>query len=118
MDVKADSNFQFSVDSIHYTATGEICISLTSEVFSPDTRHPYFAGLGWRAGGGKAPRGLPPTDKVTTLHPQHFIEYLMSQGLKTGTVRPRFRKLACALHDACRTGGKGKTGFMYSVGND
>lgn len=39
-------------------------------------------------------------DKVTTAYLQGFIEYLQSQGMKPGTVRLYFQKLACVLHDA------------------
>ena len=37
-------------------------------------------------------------DKVTTAYLQGFIGHLQSQGLKTGTVRLYFQKLACVLH--------------------
>ena len=37
-------------------------------------------------------------DKVTTAYLQGFIGYLQLQGLKTGTVRLYFQKLACVLH--------------------
>lgn len=45
-----------------------------------------------------------PIDKVSTLYLQQFIEFLQSQGLKTGTVRLYFQKLACVLHDAYKNG--------------
>ncbi len=34
MNIRIDSNFQFSVVSIQYTATGELSISLTSDGIS------------------------------------------------------------------------------------
>lgn len=43
-------------------------------------------------------------DKVTTAYLQGFIGHLQSQGLKTGTVRLYFQKLACVLHDAYKNG--------------
>lgn len=39
-------------------------------------------------------------DKVTTAYLQGFICHLQSSGIKTGTVRLYFQKLACVLHDA------------------
>lgn len=39
-------------------------------------------------------------DKVTTGYLQGFLSHLQAQGLKTGTVRLYFQKLACVLHDA------------------
>ena len=41
-----------------------------------------------------------PVDKVTTAYIQEFITHLQCQGLKPGTVRLYFQKLACVLHDA------------------
>lgn len=43
-------------------------------------------------------------DKVTTAYLQDFIQHLKSQGLKTGSVRLYFQKLACVLHDAYKNG--------------
>lgn len=43
-------------------------------------------------------------DKVTTPYLQGFIDHLQSKGLKNGTVRLDFQKLACVLHDAYRNG--------------
>ena len=43
-------------------------------------------------------------DKATTAYLQGFIGHLQSQGLKTGTVRLYFQKLACVLHDAHKNG--------------
>ena len=39
-------------------------------------------------------------DKITTAYLLGFIEYLQNRGLKPGTVRLDFQKLACVLHDA------------------
>ena len=46
MNIKIDSNFQFSVASIQYTATGELCISLTSNNLSDNAHYQYTASLG------------------------------------------------------------------------
>lgn len=46
MNIKIDSDFQFSVVSIQYTATGELCISLTSDGLSSDAHYQYSASLG------------------------------------------------------------------------
>ena len=45
-----------------------------------------------------------PLDKVTTAYIQEFITHLQCQGLKPGTVRLYFQKLACVLHDAYKNG--------------
>ena len=39
-------------------------------------------------------------DKITTAYLQDFIQYLQSKGMKPGSVRLYFQKLACVLHDA------------------
>ena len=46
MNIKIDSNFQFSVLSIQYTATGHLSISLTSDGFSTNAHYQYSASLG------------------------------------------------------------------------
>lgn len=46
MNIKINSNFQFSVVSIHYAPNGELCISLDSDNFSSDSRYQYTASLG------------------------------------------------------------------------
>ena len=46
MNIKINSNFQFSVDSIQYAPNGELCISLASDRFSSDSRYQYNASLG------------------------------------------------------------------------
>ena len=46
MNIRIDSNFQFSVVSIQYTATGELSISLTSDGISTNTCYQYTANLG------------------------------------------------------------------------
>ncbi len=43
-------------------------------------------------------------DKITTSYLQNFIQYLQSQGLRLGSVRLYFQKLACVLHDAYKNG--------------
>lgn len=44
--------------------------------------------------------GDKPLEMVTTDYLQGFISHLQSTGIKTGTVRLYFQKLACVLHDA------------------
>ena len=46
MNIKIESNFQFSVAAIHYSATGELCITLNSGKTSPNDRYQYTACLG------------------------------------------------------------------------
>ena len=46
MNIKIDSNFQFSVLSIQYTASGELIICLTSDEFPTDIHYQYSASLG------------------------------------------------------------------------
>lgn len=46
MNIKIDSNFQFSVASIQYTASGELSICLTSDEFPTDIHYQYSASLG------------------------------------------------------------------------
>lgn len=43
-------------------------------------------------------------DSVTTNYLQGFIVYLQELGLKAGSVRLYFQKLACVLHDAYKNG--------------
>lgn len=137
MNIKINSNFQFAVMSIHYTPDGELCISLLSDVFSPDTHYQYTASLG----SGQAEEkpvisllqyaksfaasaniklktrdsyrlmcnhlesyGDIPIDQITTIYLQNFIVHLQSKGLKPGTVRLYFQKIACVLHDAYKNG--------------
>ena len=58
-------------------------------------------------------------DRVTTSYLQDFIQYLQSQGLKPGSVRLYFQKLACVLHDAYKIrGGNVNYNHIYFVGND
>lgn len=46
MNIKIESDFRFSVVSIQYSATGELSISLSSDVFPSSTRYQYSASLG------------------------------------------------------------------------
>lgn len=46
MNVKIYSDFQFKVVSIKYTPNGELCISLTSDIFSDNSHYQYSACLG------------------------------------------------------------------------
>ena len=46
MNIKIDSDFQFSVASIHYAPNGELCITLASDVFPADRHYQYSASLG------------------------------------------------------------------------
>lgn len=46
MNIKINSNFQFSVVSIQYAPNGELCISLDSDNFSSASCYQYTASLG------------------------------------------------------------------------
>ena len=60
-----------------------------------------------------------PIDKITTAYLQDFIQYLQSKGMKPGSVRLYFQKLACVLHDAYKIrGGNVNYNHIYFVGND
>lgn len=137
MNIKIDSNFQFSVVSIQYTATGELSICLSSECFSSNAHYQYSASLGnsqaeerpsvsllqyaksYAASANIKPKtresymhvcghladyGDSTIDKVTTNYLQGFILHLQSEGMKPGSVRLYFQKLACVLHDAYKNG--------------
>ncbi len=137
MNIRIDSNFQFSVVSIQYTATGELSISLTSDGISTNTCYQYTANLGSVQAEERPTISLLqyaktfamsaninsktkdsyrlmcnhleafgdiPIDKITTAYLQDYIRYLQLQGLKCGTVRLYFQKLACVLHDAYKNG--------------
>ena len=137
MNIKIESNCLFSVSAIHYSATGELCITLNSDNTSPEGRYQYTASLGsgqaeekptisllqyakafaasanvkyktkdsYRLMCGHLEKyGDIPIDKVTTPYLQDFILNLQSEGLKAGTVRLYFQKLACVLHDAYKNG--------------
>lgn len=137
MNIKIDSNFQFSVVSIQYTATGELSICLSSDDFSSGAHYQYSASLGnsqaeerpsvsllqyaksYAASANIKPNtkdsyrlmcnhleayGNITIDKITTAYLQDFIKYLQSQGMKPGSVRLYFQKLACVLHDAYKNG--------------
>ena len=131
MNVRIESNFQFSVASIQYAPNGELCIALSSENMHDESHYQYSACLG----DGQAEEnpsvslmqyarefaatanikaktkdtyrlmrdhletyGDITIDKVTTAYLQGFIGHLQSQGMKPGTVRLYFQKLACVLH--------------------
>lgn len=133
MNIKIDSNFQFSVLSIQYTPQGELCITLDSDGLSTNAHYQYTASLGNGQAEEKPTTSLLQycrdyalaadikdktkdtyrlmcnhleaygdctIDKVTTSYLQDFITFLQSQGLKNGSVRLYFQKLACVLHDA------------------
>ena len=137
MNIKIDSNFQFSVVSIQYTATGELSICLSSDDFSSGAHYQYSANLGnsqaeerpsvsllqyakaYAASANIKPKtresymhvcghladyGDSTMDKVTTNYLQGFILHLQSKGMKPGSVRLYFQKLACVLHDAYKNG--------------
>ena len=152
MNIKIDSDFQFSVVSIQYTATGQLSISLTSDGFPTNAHYQYSASLGSGQAEEKPTISLlqyaksfassadikPKTkdtyrlmcthleaygdstiDRVTTTYLQDFIQYLQSQGLKPGSVRLYFQKLACVLHDAYKIRvGNVNYNHIYFVGND
>ncbi len=133
MNIRIESNFNFSVSSIQYAPNGELQITLASSECQTDSRYQYTASLGsgraeekpslsllqyckdYFAAANIKPQtkssyhlmcrhleayGDLPIDKVTTAYLQEFIPFLHSQGLKPGTVRLYFQKLACVLHDA------------------
>ena len=137
MNIKIESNFPFSVSSIQYSVTGELCITLNSDNTSPEGRYQYTASLGSGQAEEKPTISLlqyakafaasanvkyktkdsyrlmcnhleeygdMPIDKITTAYLQDYIRYLQLQGLKCGTVRLYFQKLACVLHDAYKNG--------------
>lgn len=137
MNIKIDSNFQFSVVSIQYTATGELSICLSSDDFLSGAHYQYSASLGnskaeerpsvsllqyakaYAASANIKPKtresymhvcghladyGDSTMDKVTTNYLQGFILHLQSKGMKPGSVRLYFQKLACVLHDAYKNG--------------
>ena len=137
MNIKIDSNFQFSVASIQYTSTGELSICLSSDEFHTDIHYQYSASLGngqaeerpsvsllqyakaYAASANIKPKtresymhvcghladyGDSTMDKVTTNYLQGFILHLQSKGMKPGSVRLYFQKLACVLHDAYKNG--------------
>ena len=137
MDIKIDSDFQFSVVSIQYTATGELSICLSSDDFSSGAHYQYSASLGngqaeekptvsllqYAQSFAKSANIKPKTkdsyrlmcnhlekygdctiDNVTTNYLQGFVSYLQEYGLKTGTIRLYFQKIACVLHDAYKNG--------------
>lgn len=137
MDIRIDSNFNFSVNSIQYLPNGKLCLSLTLEEKQPESQYRYEVSLGCGLAEKKPVVSLLQyakdfaasasikantkdsyrlmcnhleeygdctMDNVTTAYLQGFIEYLQEQGLKAGTVRLYFQKLACVLHDAYKNG--------------
>ena len=46
MNIRIESNFEFTVDSIQYSSKGELCITLGSVSFSSDAHYQYTATLG------------------------------------------------------------------------
>ena len=46
MNIKTESNFNFSVSSIQYAPEGELTITLASDENHPDMRYQYTASLG------------------------------------------------------------------------
>ena len=46
MNVRIESNFQFSVASIQYAPNGELCITLSSENMHDESHYQYSACLG------------------------------------------------------------------------
>ncbi len=137
MNIRIDSNFDFTVSSIQYAPDGELCITLTSGEKDRDAHYQYSACLGSGHAEERPTVGLlqyardyaaaadikPKTrdsyrlmckhleaygditmDKVTTAYLQGFVDYLPATGLKPGTVRLYYQKIACVLHDAYRNG--------------
>ena len=75
MNIKIDSDFRFSVVSIQYTATGELCISLTSDAFATDIHYQYSASLGsWQA-----------EEKPTVSLQQYARDFSASANIKSKT---------------------------------
>lgn len=152
MNIKIESNFQFSVAAIQYSATGELCITLNSDKTPPNEHYQYTASLGSGQAEEKPTVSLLQyardfavsanikgktkdsyclmsihlekygdctIDSVTTNYLQGFIVYLQELGLKAGSVRLYFQKLACVLHDAYKIrGGNVNYNHIYFVGND
>ena len=137
MNVKIESNFQFSVESIRYSPSGELLIVLASECVPTETHYQYSADFGTGQAEEKPSVSLvqyvkdyadnacikPKTkdsyrlmcrhlvaygdsaiDQVTTAYLQGFLSYLQAQGIRVGTQRLYFQKLACVLHEAYRNG--------------
>ncbi len=46
MDIRIDSNFNFSVNSIQYLPNGKLCLSLTLEEKQPESQYRYEVSLG------------------------------------------------------------------------
>ena len=152
MNIRIESNFNFSVSSIQYAPNGELQITLASSECQTDRRYQYTASLGngqaeekpsvsllqyaksYAASANIKPKtkdtyrlmcnhleayGDSTIDRVTTTYLQDFIQYLQSQGLKPGSVRLYFQKLACVLHDAYKIRGENVNyNHIYFVGND
>lgn len=133
MNIRIESNFNFSVSSIQYAPNGELQITLASDECQTGNRYQYTANLGtgqaeekpsvsllqycreFVAAANVKPQtkssyhlmcrhleayGDVPIDTVTTVYLQGFILFLHKQGLRAGTVRLYFQKLACVLHNA------------------
>lgn len=75
MNIKIDSDFRFSVISIQYTATGELCISLASDDISTNAHYQYSASLG----SGQA------EEKPTISLLQYAESYATSANVKSKT---------------------------------
>ena len=75
MNIKIESNFQFSVAAIQYSATGELCITLNSDKTPPNEHYQYTASLGT----GQA------EEKPTISLLQYAIGYAQSANIKANT---------------------------------
>lgn len=137
MNIIIESNFDFTMSSIHYSSNGELQIRLEKEDEPAANRYEYAVCLG----DGKSEKrptyslleyaqrfaqdssikdktkdsyrlmskhlekyGDCTIDNITTNYLQGFIAFLQEQGLKVGSVRLYFQKLACVLHDAYKNG--------------
>ena len=152
MNIRIESNFNFSVSSIQYAPNGELQITLASDECQTGNRYQYTASLGsgqaeekpslsllqyaksYAASANIKPKtresymhvcrhladyGDSTMDKVTTNYLQGFILHLQSKGMKPGSVRLYFQKLAGVLHDAYKIrGGNVNYNHIYFVGND
>jgi hypothetical protein len=75
MNIKIDSNFQFSVLSIQYTPQGELCITLDSDGLSTNAHYQYTASLG----NGQA------EEKPTTSLLQYCRDFVAAANIKPQT---------------------------------
>lgn len=83
MNVKIESNFQFSVASIQYAPNGELCISLSSVENRADSKYQYTAKLG----DGKA------EEKPSVSLVEYSRRYVERCGIKEKSKDPYFQMM-------------------------